>query len=105
MCLLSLSDTNGFSWTSLPAILVPLSSVLRSRFHAHVVVAPYVLHFHFVRVPRQPIKVFPQISLPNVRLYVYTVRDVSRSILYRPVFLISFFLLVCRLGGGVEIVC
>jgi hypothetical protein len=45
----------------------------------------------------------PKFSLPNVRLYVYTVRDVSRSILYRPVFFDFFFLTSCRLGGGVKL--
>ena len=63
--------------------------------HAHVVVSPYVLHFHFVRVSRQPIKLFPQILPqsfpPNVRLYQYVTSP--RSILYRPVvfwFLFSY---------------
>lgn len=89
--LLMLSDTNGFSWTS-PAILVPLSSVPRTRFHAHVVVAPYVLHFHFARVPRQPIKLFPQFSLPSVRLYVYQYVT-SLEVYYTALFFFDFFFL------------
>ena len=66
--------------------------------HAHVVVPSYVLHFHFVRVSCQPIKlspppplpqILPQSFLPNVRLYQYVTSP--RSILYRPVVLWFLF--------------
>src|SRR6266702_1479147 len=92
-----------------PCTTIVFSACSPLTFHAHVVVAPYVSHSHFVTcVSRQPIKFFPNSSPilpPKCTFVCVPIRDVSLEVYYTALFFVFVFvfLLVCRLGGDVAI--